>query len=187
MDLGAGLQSGQHPPGERPNGKDGCSMPGSSCGGKNSDDFGIVFVAVMVVMVVSLITSACVSPTRQSRFDPKTCMQSVPDHIDGLRIVQGPRTEKNIIRDMVPAVCNGQVLFRLMQAGDATLECGSVVFRVVVEYTGEVRSVTVHETTIASETFLKKVCEMVESSDFTPWTRNDTDTLFFYPVFFGSL
>jgi hypothetical protein len=142
--------------------------------------------AMILVLMVPLITMACVSHARQSQFDPRTCMQSVPDHINGLRIVQGGRTEKNIIRDMVPAICNGQALFRTMQSRDTSLESGTAIFRVVVEYTGEVRSVAVQETTIRSSAFLSRISDMIENSDFVGWARDDTDTIFFYPVHFGS-
>jgi hypothetical protein len=71
-----------------------------------------------------------------------------------------------------------------MQAEDAMLKPGAAVFRVVVEYTGEVKNVTIPESTIASTAFLSRVAAMIESTDFVPWKRDDTDTVFFYPVRF---
>ncbi|MGD8542200.1 MAG: hypothetical protein PVI39_07905, partial [Desulfobacteraceae bacterium] len=40
-------------------------------------------------------------------FDPQTCLDIIPREVKGLQILAGPRTEANIIRDMVPAICNG--------------------------------------------------------------------------------
>ena len=139
----------------------------------------ITFAAAACLMV-----AACAVQRRPADFDPRTCLQLVPGSVRGLRITQGPRTEKSIIRDMVPAVCNGRALFQKMQAQDALLKPGSVVFRVVVEYTGEVRNVSVEETSITSAPFLSRVAAMIENTDFVLWARDDTDTVFFYPVRF---
>ena len=71
----------------------------------------IIFAAAACLMV-----AACAVQRRPADFDPKTCLQLVPGSVSGLRIAQGPRTEKSIIRDMVPAICNGRALFQKMQA-----------------------------------------------------------------------
>ena len=144
------------------------------------------YLRLCILMMTACLMSvtSCASLSRQLQFDPGTCLNSVPNHIKGLRIVQGERTEKSIIRDMLPAICNSQMLFRTMQARDAVLEDGRVVFRVMVEYTGEVKNVTVHETTVRSEDFLRRVSGMIENSDFVGWARDDTDTIFLYPVDF---
>ena len=72
-----------------------------------------------------------------------------------------------------------------MSAEGDTLKPGSVVFRVVVEYTGEVYAADVHESTIESENFLRKVCDFIMDTDFVYWGgTDDTDTVFLYPVTF---
>ena len=138
-----------------------------------------------VLTAVILLLTACAKGPSHNTFDPRTCLETVLSHVDGLRILAGPRSEANIIRDMVPAICNGQVLFRKMQIVDGMLKPGMVVFRVVVEYTGEVKNVSVKETTIASAAFIAQVSAMIESTDFVFWARDDTDTVFIYPVRFG--
>jgi hypothetical protein len=119
-------------------------------------------------------------------FDPRTCLDIIPRKVDGLQILAGPRPEANIIRDMVPAICNGQSLFRQMQAREPGLNAGTVSFKVVVEYTGEVSAVSIEETTLTSQAFLQAVSDFITNSDFTPWARSDEDSVFVYPVRFGT-
>lgn len=118
-------------------------------------------------------------------FSPETCMASIPKNVEGLEIVQGPRTKESIIEDMVPIYCNAQVLFRKMNAEQKTVNSGKVVFKTLVEYTGEVVGVEIDETTIKSEEFLRKVTDFILRTDFVSWARDDTDTLFVYPIVFG--
>ena len=80
-----------------------------------------------------LLSACALGPPAATAFDPRTCLDIVPSHVDGLRILAGPRSEANIIRDMVPAVCNGQALFHHLQARDPNLAPGMVHLRVVVE------------------------------------------------------
>ena len=135
--------------------------------------------------VVMIFLTACATQSHAPAFDPQTCLETIPHRVDGLQILAGPRSAQNVIRDMVPAICNGQVLFRKMQIEDDLLKSGTVVFRVVVEYTGEVKNVSVKETTIASAPFIAQVSAMIENTDFAFWARDDTDTVFIYPVRFG--
>ena len=135
--------------------------------------------------VVVIFLAACSPRSHPPAFDPKTCLKTIPRHVDGLQVLAGPRSAPNIIQDMVPAICNGQVLFRKMQIEDGTLESGTVIFRVVVEYTGEVKNVSVRETTIASASFIARVSAMIANTDFAFWAREDTDTVFIYPIRFG--
>ncbi len=129
--------------------------------------------------------AACTPRPPTAAFDPRTCLDIIPEHVDGLQILAGPRSVRNIIRDMVPPVCSGRALFRSMQARDPGLGPGMVVFRVAVEYTGEVAAVSVVETTIGSDAFLRKLRDFIMDADFTPWARSDEDSLFIYPVRFG--
>lgn len=129
--------------------------------------------------------TACVPHMTRAPFDPRKCLEDVPRHVNGLKVLSGPRSEQSIIRDMRRAVCNGYVLFEQMQARDKTLRPGRVVFRVVVEYTGEVYGVTVEETTIQSDAFLARVSEFILGTDFIFWGGDDSETVFLYPVRFG--
>ena len=139
----------------------------------------------MRTICIAGLLAACTLGSQPSKFDPKQCLETVPARVDGLQILAGPRTARNIIRDMVPAICNGQVLFRRMKSAVPHLHPGTVHFRVVVEYTGEVLAVSIEETTITSQVFLREVSDFVMDSDFTPWARSDADSVFLYPALFG--
>jgi hypothetical protein len=71
-----------------------------------------------------------------------------------------------------------------MQTDGEEIAPGRVVFRVVVEYTGEVIAVSIEESTIKSNTFLHKMSDFIMDTDFVIWARNDTDAVFLYPVDF---
>jgi hypothetical protein len=142
-------------------------------------------IQLALAILTMLLFSAC-TLSHTVAFDPKTCLETIPHRVDGLQILAGPRSARNIIRDMVPAICNGKALFQHMQSRDSDLSPGTVRFRVVVEYTGEVSDVTVMDSTITSKAFLRKVSDFIMDMDFTGWARNDEDSVFVYPARFGS-
>lgn len=86
---------------------------------------------------------------------------------------------------MVPPICSGHALFKHMKTKGQEINPGCVVFRVVVEYTGEVAYAGIEETTIQSKTFLREVKDFIMDTDFVLWGRDDEDTTFLYPVTFG--
>jgi hypothetical protein len=86
---------------------------------------------------------------------------------------------------MVPAICSGHALFKHLRSKGHRIKAGYVVFRVVVEYTGEVGHVTVEEATIQSEEFLREVSDFIMDTDFVMWGGDDRDTVFLYSVQFG--
>jgi hypothetical protein len=137
-----------------------------------------------IAVISALLFTACASH-RQKQLDPKNCLDTIPQRVEGLTILEGPRTEQSIIRDMVPAICYGHFLFGRMKSSGEEVNPGVVVFRVVVEYTGEVYGVTVEETTIQSKLFLRRASDFIVDTDFVPWARDETDTAFLYPVEFG--
>jgi hypothetical protein len=149
---------------------------------KNENVFKIL---VYLAGVVILLVSGCTVQTKNSSFDAQQCLDDIPRRVPGLKIISGPRTEESIIRDMVAPICYGRGLFARMKSNDQELDRGSVVFRVVVEYTGEVYKVTVEQTTIQSEEFLRRVSDFIMDTDFVYWARHDKDTVFLYPVTFG--
>jgi hypothetical protein len=132
-----------------------------------------------------ILLTGCIPQTAKVKFDPRTCLETIPSRVKGLKIVSGPRSEKSIIRDMVPVVCNGHMLFRNMNAKEKMVNAGHVLFKVLVEYTGEVNQVTVEETTIQSKKFLREVSDFIMDTDFTFWGLDNEDTLFFYPIDFS--
>jgi hypothetical protein len=139
----------------------------------------------LLTIALFLLLTSCAAKTQQPAFDPKTCFDIIPDRVKGLKIIQGTRTNKSIIRDMVQPMCYGHVLFNRMKTNGETINAGDVVFKVYVEYTGEVYRVTVENTTIQSEEFVRRVSDYIIDTDFVPWVRHDTDTVFLYPAKFG--
>jgi predicted transcriptional regulator len=146
-------------------------------------DFGFsTKVSIVFFMVVFFLATACTTTQQKEPFDPATCMETVPKEIKGLKILDGPRTKASIIRDMVPVVCNAQVLFQKMKKNGEDINAGKVIFLVTVEYTGEVYKADIEETTIQSDKFLREVSDFIMDTDFVGWARNDIDTVFEYPV-----
>jgi hypothetical protein len=136
-------------------------------------------------IAITFLLAACVLNTQRASFDPKRCLGNIPRRVKGLKIVSGPRTEKNVIRDMVPAICTGHALFKDMKTKGEEINPGYVVLHVIVEYTGEVAYVGIEETTIQSEKFLRRIKDFVMETDFVSWGADDRDTVFLYPVTFG--
>ena len=118
--------------------------------------------------------------------NPKRCVEIVPKQVKGLQVLSGTRHAQSIINDMVPVVCNGHALFKRMQAADPTLKPGKLIYRVVVEYTGEVNRVTVEETNLASRRFIDYLSDYMMDSDFAGWAIDETDSVFLYPMAFGA-
>jgi hypothetical protein len=141
--------------------------------------------ALTIAATALVCLGACTPRPQTAAFDPRTCLDIIPEHVDGLQILAGPRSARNIIHDMVPPVCNGRALYRTMQPRDPKLGPGTVSFHVTVEYTGEVVGVSILETTIRSGTFLRELRDFIMDSDFTPWARSDIDSVFIYPIRFG--
>lgn len=135
--------------------------------------------------VLFLALSGCATDSKNPAFDPKTCLEQVPESVPDLQILQGPRSEQSIILDMQTSYCNGQVLLKLMHEKGHQMKPGNVTFKVVVEYTGEVISAKVIESEIRSKEFLGKVSDMIMDSDFAPWQRHDEDTEFIFPMTFN--
>jgi hypothetical protein len=138
----------------------------------------------LAVALFVLLTS-CSTHTTPSEFDPRTCLDIIPGQVKGLKILEGPRSEKSLIRDMVPPICNGHALFKNMQSKGEEIIPGRVIFHVVVEYTGEVAYVRIEDTTIRSEYFLREVRDFIMDTDFVLWAGDDGDTVFLYPASFG--
>jgi hypothetical protein len=139
----------------------------------------------IVLGAAFLMLCGCSSHSDSPVFNPKTCLQEVPQTVPGVRIISGPRTEKNIAAGMQSAYCNGQMLFMLLnEKEEQVIPPGEVLFQVTVEYTGEVISAEVVETSIDRTEFLRKIKDMIMDTDFSPWPRHDDDVQFIYPITF---
>lgn len=83
---------------------------------------------------------------------------------------------------MQAAYCNGQMLLKKMNEGEAKVQAGTLLVEVAVEYTGEVISVRIVQTEIQSEKFQRLISDFIMNSDFASWRRADEDTVFIYPL-----
>jgi hypothetical protein len=69
-----------------------------------------------------------------------------------------------------------------MKTADGIEVAGEAVFRILVEYTGEVYRVEVVESSGLSHQFHRKMIDMIMDTDFVGWVPTDTDTEFLYPL-----
>ena len=146
------------------------------------------WIKVVLPAVIALILIKAFSPQTQAPdkpFSMKTCLESIPEDVKGLKITQGSRSKAIIINDMVPVVCKAKATFKRMRAEGAPIEPGSMTFRVVVEYNGEVISARIQESDITYRAFRNSVIDLISEKDFMTTLREDTDTIFFYPIHFG--
>ena len=140
----------------------------------------------LIIFITAIFSlTACTSQKTAPPFDPRKCVEEIPAKVKGLSIVSGPRSKKSIIRDMVPVVCNGHVLYNRMASQGMAINKGTILFRVLVEYNGEVQKVVIEETTIQSKVFLQEVSDFISDTDFVFWGGNDEETVFLYPMTFG--
>jgi hypothetical protein len=137
-----------------------------------------------LLVTLAAVPASCTSLIRDKPYNHQECMDTVPKNVKGLKIFEGPRTEKSIINDMVPVGCYGRVIYERMKSRGKTDISGTITFKVTVEYTGEVYKVEIEDTTIGSEAFVKRLTDLIMDTDFTGWSRNETDTIFVYPMSF---
>lgn len=134
--------------------------------------------------VLLLISGGCSTLDNTPLFDPKTCLQEKPQQVDGLKIMSGPRSKQSVVADMQFPYCNGQVLYKIANDKGQQVTSGRAVFKVTVEYTGEVIAAEVVESSGVGKDFLQKISDMIIDTDFSPWQRDDEDAQFFYPMTF---
>lgn len=134
--------------------------------------------------VLLLISSGCSTLDNNPSFDPKTCLKDKPQQVDGLKIISGQRSKQSVVVDMQFPYCNGQVLFKVVHDKGQQIAPGRAVFKVTVEYTGEVIAVEMTESTIVDKAFLQNIADMIMDTDFSPWQRDDEDAQFLYPMTF---
>lgn len=146
-------------------------------------------IKMILAAAIALILINIFSPRKaqdpDAPFTMQTCLQSIPDVVDGLEIVEGSRSKGMIITDMVPIVCRAKAIFEKMRSEGAPLESGRMMFRVAVEYNGEVISVRIQESDITYRPFRNKIIDLIAEKDFMATRREDTDTIFFYPIHFS--
>ena len=135
--------------------------------------------------VLLLLGSGCSTLDNNISFDPKTCLQEKPQQVRGLQIISGPRSKQSVVADMQFPYCNAQVLFKMVHdKEEQQVNSGRAVFKVTVEYTGEVITAEVVESSGVDKIFLQKISDMIMDTDFSPWQRDDEDAAFLYPMTF---
>ena len=146
--------------------------------------YAMVSVGLLGIVVAVWLVAACSASPKTTIFNPQDCLDQVPVRVKGLAVLKGTRSKQSLIRDMVPVNCYTQVLFRQMRHQGEAISGGKVVYRITVEYTGEVHSVEVAETTIKTEPFLRRVADLIKNNDFVGQALNDPDSEFLYPLVF---
>lgn len=142
-------------------------------------------VAVLCFSMVALsFAHPCQTLVWAKSFSHRECLDTIPKKVLGLKVLTGPRTEKSLIQDMVPVVCYCRVVLEKLKSTGEKVPSGKVIFRIAVEYTGEVYRAEIVETSIQSQQFLRKISDIIMDTDFVNWVRNDTDTVFLYPMSF---
>ena len=125
------------------------------------------------------------APDPDRPFSMKTCMEYIPEDVDGLKVIEGSRSKASIIHEMVPITCKARAIFERMKEEGAAIKSGRMIVRVVVEYNGEVISVRIEASDISYRPLRNRVIDLIADSDFNPWHREDTDTEFLYPIHLG--
>ena len=143
-----------------------------------------ILLPAVIALVVIRVFSPEAPPVTDKPFNIKDCLASVPEDITGLKVLEGSRTETSIIRDMVPIVCRARKIFEGMRAEEGTFKAGSMTLRVSVEFNGEVIQVKIEESDITDRQFQNKIVNLVVVSDFAYQGREDTDSVFLYPIHF---
>lgn len=139
---------------------------------------------IVCAALALFLLSSCASYTKESNFSPRTCIETVPERVEGLLVQKGARSDESIRRDMQLAYCNGQMLLRAMNERGEQVDGGTVLVKARVEYTGEVIAAEIIDTDIQSERFLRRIADFVMDTDFTSWQRSDEDSEFIYPLRF---
>lgn len=152
----------------------------------NNGNWAKMILAAGIALVLIKVFSPQTTNSPVKPFSYKTCLDSVPDEVDGLKVLEGSRSKRSIIKDMVPIVCQGEALFKQLQFEGETIEPGAITFQVTVEFNGEIIQAKIVNTTIASKKFNRYVTRFITGIDFAPWNREDTDTEFIYPAYFGN-
>jgi hypothetical protein len=145
----------------------------------------MVLAAGIALVIVKLNSPSVSKPPMHQPFSMAACLNSIAEKVEGFDILEGDRSEASIIRDMQPVVCGATALYvKMMDEGEA-VGAGRMIFRVVVEYNGDVISVRIERSDIIHRLFRNKLIDMISELDFSVWPRQDTDTLFIFPVSFG--
>lgn len=139
------------------------------------------FLMLMMIACMSMVTVTCGKKKEPAK--PQDCYKTFPKAVKGLKIT-GERSERNIIKHMVPFVCDLQELYqkRLQKKPDLK---GTLELRILVEFNGEIMSYSIERTSIEDALFLKEVKHRLAFLSFDSYGPFNSETEFIYPVRFG--
>lgn len=136
---------------------------------------------VVIVLGAGLLASGC-GKTREPQ-TPEECSKIIPETVQGLKIT-GARSERNVIKNMVPFVCALQKAYRKRRADVPSLK-GSLLLNIRVEFNGEVNGYSIDRVGFDDPVFLKQIERMLAFLDFDAYGPFNSETEFVYPVRFG--
>lgn len=139
---------------------------------------------VVCIVIIASAFIGCTSLEKKPVFNPKTCLKEKPVVPGGIIILNGSRTKINIAHNMQPIYCHGQVLFKNMNVIGQQVNEGTVWFKIIAEYNGEVITAKIIKSEIKSKQFKKKVLNIILNTDFSSWKLQDEDAEFIYPLTF---
>jgi TonB family protein len=125
------------------------------------------------------ITSASSNGSGPGAEYEKKTSSSVP----GLE-VNGPRTVANVVANMKPVVRWMQDIYSKHREKKSGLG-GRMELELTVEWNGEIGLIKIASSTLSDPDFERAVLLPIQSCDFDPWGRSDTDTHIIYPISFG--
>ncbi len=139
------------------------------------------FFLILIISCICISNVNCGKNKESAK--PEDCYEIFPKTVDGLKIT-GERSERNIIKHMVPFVCYLQELYqkRLQEKPDLK---GILELRILVEFNGEVMSYSIERTSIEDPLFLKEVKHRLAFLSFDSYGQFNSETEFIYPIRFG--
>ncbi|MBD3346876.1 MAG: AgmX/PglI C-terminal domain-containing protein [Chitinivibrionales bacterium] len=133
--------------------------------------------------VVSLCVIICKCSKQSEADDQKHCYDTIPNKVAGLK-VEGERTKRNIIKNMVPYVCRIKEIYAEAQKGNPDLK-GMIELRFVVEFQGEVTTIEIQRKTIEDEQFISEFMKVIRSLEFDYFGSHNSETEVVYPIKLG--
>ncbi|MBD3422371.1 MAG: hypothetical protein GF398_19835 [Chitinivibrionales bacterium] len=132
-------------------------------------------------LFAAIILSGCAEKKQSSEMSFKDCIEIVPQKVRGLS-VQGPRTESNVIKDMVPFNCKLNEWFATY-ASENSITKASVDLSITVDHIGEILTASIEKSTVDDPAFSKNLLKMAYSIEFSYWgEEKEGETIIRYPV-----
>jgi hypothetical protein len=131
----------------------------------------------ILVLFMSLLTACTSNPQLQQK---KNCLENRPDHISGL-IVEGARSEENVIDNIWPIMCSVQKMYHEKLKRHPDLK-GTIEIQFSVEFNGEIGRYAIVRDTLNDEDIKKQLLAFIQFKDFDPYGRHNSETEITFPI-----